>query len=446
MVFLKYDWMVNNYFVKIISTIVNQSQLSKRLFSGVAWTLVGSIIGKFLQLISFIVVAQILGKEEYGQVGIIRSTLAMFLMFSSLGMSMTASRYIALYRNSDPGKAYQIYKFTHNSIIIFGIVIALLLFFFSSYIAENSLNNIGLSNPLKLSAIVLFFLSLTSAQTGALNGFENFKALGLHSIINGVLQTALIVAGAYYFGINGVIIALGVTALLLYFQYRFSLKSNLKILKQAPKSKDEKFKNSSIFFKFSLPAVLSGIATVPVLWWAKTYLVRHGGFGEMAIYDVAEQWYFVLLFIPNSLSSIILPLLTNTTAEGTEAQYTKLIKLNLIINFTITFVIAIFIAIFSPLIYSFYGKDFLNNTPMLILLITAVICATNNVLGQVIASKGKMWIGLGVNSLWGLWLVLFSILFIGNYGLGSTGLAYAMLVSYFLHSLTQLFVAFKIKM
>lgn len=438
--------MANNYFVKKISTIVNQSQLSKRLFSGVAWTLVGSIIGKFLQLISFIVVARILGKEEYGQVGIIRSTLGMFLMFSSLGMSMTASRYIALYRNSDPGKAYQIYKFTHNSVIIFGIVIAVLLFIFSSFIAKNSLNNIGLSNPLKLSAIVLFFLSLTSAQTGALNGFENFKALGLHSIINGVLQTALIVAGAYYFGINGVIIALGVTALFLYFQYRFSLKSNLKILKHAPKSKDEKFKNSLIFFKFSLPAVLSGIATVPVLWWAKTYLVRHGGFGEMAIYDVAEQWYFVLLFIPNSLSGIILPLLTNTTAEGTEKQYTKLIKLNLIINFTITFVIAIFIAIFSPLIYSFYGKDFLNNAPMLILLITAVICAINNVLGQVIASKGRMWIGLGVNSLWGLWLVLFSILFIGKYGLGSIGLAYAMLASYFLHSLTQLIVAFKIKM
>lgn len=438
--------MRNSYFVEKISEFKNKSQLSKRLFSGVTWTLLGSIIGKFLQLIAFIVVARIVGKEEYGQIGIIRSTLSMFLMFSGLGMSMTASRYIALYRNSEPNKALQIYKFTHNTVIVFGLIIAVLLFAFSNFIADKSLNNIDLSTPLKFSVIALFFMSLTSAQTGALNGFENFKALGLHSIINGVLQTGFIIAGAYYFGINGVIIALGITALLLYLQYQFSLKSNLELLKTTQTIKDEEFKNSSIFFKFSLPAVLSGIATVPVLWWVKTYLVRHAGFGEMAIYDVAEQWYFVLLFIPNSLSSIILPLLTNITSEGTQAQYSKLIKINLLINVTITFLIAIFIAILSPLIYSFYGKEFTNSTPMLILLITAIICATNNVLGQVIASKGKMWVGFGVNGLWAIWLVLFSLLFIGKYSLGAIGLAYAMLASYLLHSITQAIVALKIKL
>jgi len=431
--------------VKRIASIINQSQLSKRLFSGVYWTLIGSVIGKFLQLMSFMIVARILGKELYGQIGILRSTLSMFLMFSSLGMSMTASRYIALYRNSDPNKAYQIYKFTHNTVIVFGLIIAFFLFIFSSIIAEKSLNNIELSNPLKISAIVLFFISLTSAQTGALNGFENFKALGIHSSLNGIVQTILIITGAYYFGINGVIIALGIAAFILFIQYGYSLKTNLKSIKSAPKTEDKNFKNSSIFLKFSLPAVLSGLVTVPILWWSKTYLIRHTGFGEMAIYDVAEQWYFVLLFIPNSLSGIILPLLTNTTSEGTEKQYKKLINLNLLLNFSITLLIAVFIAIFSPLIYSFYGKDFINNTPLLILLLTAVICATNNVLGQVIASKGKMWLGFGVNSLWGLWLVLFSLLFIGEYSLGAIGLAYAMLASYVLHSITQLIIALKLK-
>lgn len=431
---------------KRISTTINQSQLSKRLYSGVSWTLIGSVIGKFFQLISFIFVARILGKEEYGQIGIIRSTLSMFLMFSTLGMSMTASRYISLYRNTDPYKALKVYKFTHNTVIGFGAIIAILFFIFSSIIADKSLHNINLTESLKISAAVLFFISISSAQTGALNGFENFKALGIHSIINGVIQTILLIIGAHYFSTNGVIIALGISAAILYFQYRYSLKDNLKPLKSVPATEDKQFNNISIFLKFSLPAVLSGLVTVPILWWVKTYLIRHTGFGEMAMYDVAEQWYFMLLFIPNSLSSIILPLLTNTTSEGTETQYNKLIRLNLIINISITSILAIFIALFTPLIYSFYGKEFTtNNTPMLILLITAVICATNNVLGQVIASKGKMWIGLGVNSLWAVWLILFSLLFIGKYSLGATGLAYAMLVSYVLHSVTQGLLASKLK-
>ena len=437
--------MTINDFVKRISTIINQSQLSKRLYSGVSWTLIGSITGKFFQLISFIIVARLLGKEEYGQIGIIRSTLSMFLMFSTLGMGMTASRYISLYRNTDPYKALKIYKFTYNTVIVFGFIIALSLYVFSGLIAEKSLYNINLSGALKISAIVLFFISITSAQNGALNGFENFKALGIHSVINGVVQTIILIIGAYYFGINGVIVALGISAAILYIQYRYSLTKNLNTLKFAAKTEDKQFSNISIFMKFSLPAVLSGLVTVPILWWAKTYLIRNTGFGEMAIYDVAEQWYFMLLFIPNSLSTIILPMLTNMTSQGTKDQYYKLIKLNLIINSSITSIIAIFIALFTPLIYSFYGKEFTNSTPLLILLFTAIICATNNVLGQVIASKGKMWIGLGVNSLWALWLILFSLLFIGKYSLGATGLAYAMLVSYLLHSITQGVVALKLK-
>lgn len=80
------------------------------------------------------------------------------------------------------------------------------------------------------------------------------------------------------------------------------------------------------------------------------------------------------------------------------------------------------------------------------MLITAVICAANNVLGQIIASKGKMWIGFGLNSLWALWLILFTFLFITKMNMGALGLAYAMLISYFLHSIAQGLFAFRMKM
>lgn len=431
----------DNIFIRI-----NRSDLSKRLFKGVTWSLVGSIGGKIFQLIAFMLVARILGKENYGKVGIIRSTISMFLMFSTLGMSVTASRYISLYRNTDPYKALKVYKFTHNSVVVFGFIIAFLVYLFSGLIADKSLHNANLTDLLHICSVVILLSSITSAQYGALNGFEDFRSLGINSVVNGFLQTVLLIIGAYFYEIIGVIIALGISAAILYIQYWYSLKKNITILKYAPKTDETQFSNISIFIKFSLPAVLSGLVTVPVLWWAKTYLIRNTGFGEMAIYDVAEQWYFMLLFIPNSLSSIILPMLTNVTTEGTEDQYFKLIKLNLKINIAITTVIAIFIAIFTPYIYSFYGKGFTENTPLLILLVTAIICAINNVMGQVIASKGRMWIGFGVNGIWAIWIILFTLLFVGRFSLGATGLAYAMLVSYVLHSITQAVVAFKTKL
>ena len=430
--------------IEFIKAKINQSSLSRRLFEGISWTLIGNVVGKFLQLLAFIFVARLVGKEEYGQISIIRSTLNMFLIFSSAGMGVTATRYIAMYRTSNPHRAYEIYRFTQKTVIWIGLIISVLVFLLSSYIAENQLNDLRLSDALKIGAVILFLMTLTSIQFGTLNGFEQFKKVGINSALNGVIQLISVVLGAYLWGINGVIAGLGITSFILVLQLWFSLKKDISKIRTAEKNKDdEKLDSSSIFLKFSLPAVLQGLVVIPVLWWVKTFLIDNAGYGEMATFDVAEQWYYVVLFVPNSLGTILLPLLTNTNYNGSKEQYNKLLKVNMLINVGVTFIIAVSVALFSPLIYKFYGKEFTEYQPLLILMITVVICAANNILGQIIISKGKMWVGFGVNALWGIWLIISTFIFVGKYDLGALGLAYALLVSYILHSIVQGFVAIK---
>ena len=444
---------LQHFFVKIISenidfikAKINRSSLSKRLFEGMSWTLIGNVVGKFLQLLAFIFVARLVGKQEYGQISIIRSTLNMFLVFSSVGMGVTATRYIAMYRTSNPHRAYEIYRFTKKTVIWIGMIISVVVFMLSSYIAENQLNDLHLSNALKIGAVILFLMTITSVQMGALNGFERFKEVGINSALNGIILLISVLLGAYLWGINGVIAGLGITSFILVLQLWFSLKKDISKIRTAEKNKDdEKLDSSSIFLKFSLPAVLQGLVVIPVLWWVKTFLIDNAGYGEMATFDVAEQWYYVVLFVPNSLGTILLPLLTNTNYNGSKEQYNKLLKVNMLINVGVTFIIAVSVALFSPLIYKFYGKEFTDYQPLIILMITVVICAVNNVLGQVITSKGKMWIGFGVNALWAIWLITFSVIFVGKYNMGALGLAYALLVSYTLHSILQGFVALRMK-
>lgn len=428
-----------------IQNKLNKSELSKRLFKGISWSLIGSFGGKLFQLLAFIVVARVIGKEDYGRVGIIRSTIAMFMIFSTFGMSTTATRYISLYRNIFPQKALEIYKFANKTTLLFGSLFAVIVLLLSNSLANFTLYDASLTTALRIAAVTLLFLSLTATQTGVLNGFEDFKSLGVNSVINGLFQLTLIISGAYIWGINGAIAGLSLSAVLYWVQLKVAIRPNIARLNETIKNSKDKVNLFSVFLKFSLPSLLASITVFPVLWWTKTELIQHSGYEEMAVFDVAEQWYFTLLFIPNSLSSIILPLLTNTSVEGTSNQYRKLIKINLLINVLITFSLAIVIGLFSPFINSLYGKEFTNYFPMLIMLATAVICSANNVLGQVIASKGKMWIGFGLNSLWALWLVLFTLHFVGKMHLGALGLAYAMILSYFLHSITQVIVAFRMK-
>ncbi len=427
-----------------LTNLVNRNDITKRLYSGVSWSLVGSIIGKIAQLIAFIIVARLLGKEEFGKIGIIRSTIVMFTVFSTLGMSTTATRYISLYRNFHPGKALNIYYFASKITIVFGLLIAVFFFVFSQTLAQKSLHDVSLSEELQIGAFALMFLTINATQIGALNGFENFKAVGINTIINGFFQIVFIVFGTYLWGINGTIGGLVLAALVFTFQLQYAIKPSIKNLKNNTTVK-ETSKNASIFLKFSLPSLLSSVTLIPVLWWAKTLLIKTNGYEEMAVFDVSEQWYYILLFIPSSIGNIILPILTNTLMEGSKKQYKYLIKTNLFINIGVTFLLALGIGLFSPLINRLYGKDFTDYYPMIVMLITAIIYAANNVLGQVIVSKGKMWVGFGLNSLWAVWLILFSLLFIVKMNLGALGLAYAMLISYLLHSIAQGIVAFNYK-
>ena len=430
---------------RIISKIKN-STIGLRLVNGISWSLFGSVAGKGLMIIAFIFVARIIGQNAYGQVGIIRSTIVMFLAFSSAGMGLTASRYIAVYRNANPQKARQIYLASNKIALFSGLIIAILVFIFSPQITHYFFGNTSLTISLRISSLAIFLITMSSAQNGVLNGFEDFKSIGIISIIHGVIQLILLVIGAKYCGINGVIWALALSAGCLYLLNRVAIKKQFTKTERLPVKKIFDKNIAAIFLKFSLPAILSGLVTIPILWWSKTQLIQQTNFTEMAIYDVAEQWYNILIFIPAALGGIILPILSNTLVEGTKAQYNKLIKINLAVNAGITLLFAIIITPLSSFIIKFYGEEFTKNyLPLQIMLFTAVFYATNNVLGQVIASKGKMWAGFAINVLWAVWLFLFSILFINKLSLGAEGLAYAMLASYVLHSITQSFIAFKIK-
>lgn len=58
-----------------------QSDDLKGLVKGVFWSLFGSVLSKALVFLSWILVARILGRESYGEYGLIRNTVLMFSAF-----------------------------------------------------------------------------------------------------------------------------------------------------------------------------------------------------------------------------------------------------------------------------------------------------------------------------------------------------------------------------
>ena len=88
------------------------------------------------------------------------------------------------------------------------IVLATLLILFADYLAVHTLNAPHLGFVLKLSSLYLIFNAINVTQTGALAGLEAYKAIAKVNFIVGIASFPMIIIGAKFYGVQGVIVAL----------------------------------------------------------------------------------------------------------------------------------------------------------------------------------------------------------------------------------------------
>jgi O-antigen/teichoic acid export membrane protein len=403
--------------------------------NGAFWSLSGALLSRGLALVSSIIIARFLGAKGYGEFGIIQSTIGMFGMFAGLGLGMTATKYIAQYRDTDKEKTENIIALTALVASITSAIVSILLFYFSGWLATKTLAAPHLSSILQIGALYLFFLSIIGLQNGILAGFEAFKVIAIRSVIAAVSTFPLMVGGVYFFGIQGAVWGLvGSSLINVVLNYlaiqKIFFKNDIKI--NIKNCIGEKY----ILHEFALPAFLAGVMVGPVNWICNTILINQpNGYSEMGIYNAANQLMLIILFVPGTLATIILPMLTNLNQDSNAVKYSRMLKYNIILNILIASIISLGIIIFSRLIMSTYGASFSGGQSVLIILaLTAILVSYNSVIGQAIASKGKMWIGFILNLMWAIILILITYLYTKNGG-GAFGFAKANFYAYFFLSL-----------
>jgi O-antigen/teichoic acid export membrane protein len=423
---------------------VERSDLGSRMARGVFWSIGGSLISRGLMLTASVMLARLMGREVYGEFGMIRSTLNTFLTFAGFGLGVTATKHVAEFRRRDPDRAGRIIVISELFALGTGLLVSLGLCIFAPWVASHTINAPQLTEELRISAVVLLLNGLNGAQTGALAGFEAFKAIAQINFLVGILSFPTLIFGAYYGGLRGCIYALCVNISINWILNHLALRKEAK-QHHIRFSAKGCMREWPILWKFSLPVTLSGILVCPVLWTCNAILVKQpGGYGQMGMYDAANQWQGALLFIPSVVGQIALPLLASLTCDNDQDKYRQILKYNIIINVCAAFLVALPIAGFAPAIMRTYGNKFVEGARALSLLsMSTVLISLNNVVGQAIVSKGLMWIGLLFNVIWACSILTLSWLLVHK-GYGVTGLAMANFISYSVHSLVQVTYLWKI--
>ena len=411
---------------------IEASDVGSRLARGVFWSLAGSVVSRGLMMLATILVARMLGKTVYGELGMIQSTIGMLGVFAGFGLGLTATKHVAEYRQRDPVRAGRIIGLSGVFATGTGSLMALGLFVFAPWLAEHTINAPHLTGILRIGALILFINALNGAQTGALAGFEAFKTIAYVNLGVGLLSFPVLVLGAYLGGLTGAVWALAINLCFNWLLNHLALRKEAQRY-QVPFTLRNCGREWPILWKFSLPAFLAGSMVGPINWVCSAILVnRPDGYGEMGIFSVANQWYTLLLFLPGILGGVILPILSEQIGQNNTEQSMKTLVFAIKMNLLFVIPLVLVASIASPYIMSLYGEEFVDGWPTLVIvLMTAGLFAAQTPVGQVIAASGRMWVGVAMNISWGLTFIVGTLVLIDH---GSLGLASARMLSYIFHA------------
>jgi O-antigen/teichoic acid export membrane protein len=119
---------------------------------------------------------------------------------------------------------------------------------------------------------------------------------------------------------------------------------------------------------------------------------------------------------------------------GDKRSYSKVLWVSIAVNAALALCAAGVVIAGSGLIMRGYGREFDSGRLVLVILaLSAVLAATVNVVGQTIASAGRMWWGFALNTIWAA--VLLATVFTLR-GRGALGFATGNLVAYGVHLVT----------
>jgi len=396
-------------------------------------------------MVSSIAVARMLGKEGFGEIGMVLSTLGVFGVLAGFGLGVTATKYIAEFRFSEPARAGRITSLTVAVAFITSSLMLVACLLFADFLSVQTLNRAGLAPLLYAGALLLFFSSMGGVLSAALSGFESFKVMAKINIWMGAFTIPIAILLVWLYGTQGAIASQTIIAAIGLILSAFALTRECKLFEIKFIFSKDMWRERMLLWRFSIPAMFSSVVVVPVTWLTNAILVKQpNGFSELGLFNAANQWRMLVLFIPALLTSVMLPILSETHGRANKDDFIRTVSLNLRTTLVTAFPFTVLVILLSEPLAHLYGREFIKcENIIVVLMISCFLAVVNGAVGTALAGSGQMWLGSAFNLGWAIALIISSIFFVSRYGGFGLGIAY--LTAYLLHTIWVMsYVEFKL--
>ena len=401
-------------------------QAVRVLAPSVAWTMTGTVFNQGSTLASNIWIANLLGKSLFGEFAIVLATVQATVAMGSVGIGYTTTRYLAEWRHRDPERAGKLLALFSRLSWAAAIVSALLLAAWASRIANGALAAPTVGQPLLIAATATLFNVRNGFLTGALQGLEAFRFIGIGGVVSGIGYLLLTAGGAQLDGVRGAALGLLVSSGLQCAVLTFAVHQERRRQRLARESADLK-QELPLILRFAVPGALSPICTVPVLWAVQALLVRSPNrFAELAVYAVGLNLLTIAMFPPNMLVGVAMVHINRALVVDGEVGYRSALRLNLGVTLALVIISVLAVTLLGPTILDLYGRDFRSGYVAVgLLLLAAIPESLTNALFQSLQTRERMWEALvGINVPRDITMIALAWILVPRYGATGAAAAY----------------------
>ena len=357
----------------------------------------------------------------------IQNTLLSISGVAQIATGITVTKFVAEYRSTEKEKAGKILGLCSLLTLITGLISTVVLIVAGQFVS-NYLRAPQLTVLFMIGSFFIFFSVVNGYQVGALAGLESYNSIAKGGMVYSLFYVIAGIMFATKWGLEGAVIGLVITSSLRWYVYYLILRSEGKRQNIFIQYKNV-WAERLIISKFALPAAISGISTLPVLWLANSFLVRQeNGFSQMGLYSAANNLRVLTLFLPLMLNNVGTSLLNNKKGLGDGEQFKNLFWINFIMTAIFISSGIVVVSVAGDRILSLFGKDFIEGRSILLILLLSTIPEGLAVAAyQVIQSSARMWLSLfAVTIPRDLSFILFAYYLIPKYGGRGLAVAYSL--------------------
>lgn len=227
-------------------------------------------------------------------------------------------------------------------------------------------------------------------------------------IIGSLLQSGLVLAGAWRWGLSGAVWGMAGAMLVTVWLTRRAVVREWRKFHLCLRWRDAARSGASCWISVCPPSWLAFRLGRP-LGCNALLANQPGGYEELGIYNAANQWQQVIQFLPGLMGMALLPILSEKYGQGDrQGSFSVMWKMVKLVA-GIVLPLAILVSFLSPWIMRGYGESFVEGIgPVVLSVATAALSAMMTPVGHLISASGRMWIGFWMNAGWGAIMLLAS--------------------------------------